>query len=102
MVFTVLTFAQLAHVLATKNTSLSLLTTGLFSNRLLLVAIALTVTLQLLVIYVPIFNPIFKTTPLNIGELAPCLTLSLVIIAAVEIEKWLVRRGLIYKSSISS
>ena len=44
-------------------------------------------------------NPIFKTEPLGIGELVLCLALSSVVFFAVEIEKWLVRRGWIYRTT---
>ncbi|MEJ2554364.1 MAG: cation transporting ATPase C-terminal domain-containing protein, partial [Gammaproteobacteria bacterium] len=70
-----------------------------WSNRPLLGAVVLTVLLQLAVLYVPVFNPIFKTAPLSLQELAICLILPLVVLFAVEIEKWLVRRGVLYVSS---
>ena len=67
------------------------------SNLPLLGAVALTFALQLATIYVPWLNPIFKTAPLTAGELAYCLAASSLIFAVVEVEKLLVRRGLIYK-----
>ncbi len=39
-----------------------------FSNKWLTIAIALSVGLQLLVVYVPLFNIIFKTVPLNLED----------------------------------
>ena len=47
-------------------------------------------------LYVPLFNVCFKTEPLTASELVACLALSAVVFLAVEIEKWLVRRGLLY------
>ncbi len=96
LVFTVLTFSQLAHVLVIRSTRESLFTLGVLTNPMLLLTILLTVGLQLLVIYAPFLNVIFHTTPLNAIELMVCFSLPLVVFGAVEAEKWLVRRDLIY------
>jgi Ca2+-transporting ATPase len=96
MVFTVLTFSQLAHVLAIRSESQSLFRIGLFSNTPLLGALVLTVLLQLAVIYVPALNVIFRTEPLTWLEVAVCFLLPLVVFVAVEIEKWLYRHGRLY------
>jgi len=96
MVFTVLTLSQMGHVLAIRSERLSLFKQGLFSNPYLLGAVTLTFLLQLATIYVPALNEIFHTQPLNASELAICLTLSSVVFFCVEIEKALVRRGLLY------
>ncbi len=96
MVFTVLTLSQLGHVLAIRYERDSLFTRGVFSNRMLIGAVVLTFALQMAVLYVPWLNPIFKTEPLGLGELVMCLGLSSVVFFAVEVEKWMVRRGWIY------
>jgi Ca2+-transporting ATPase len=96
MVFTVLTFSQLAHVLAIRSDSISLWHQGLFSNLPLLGAVTMTVVLHLLVVYLPVLNPIFNTQPLAFGEMAVCVLLALIVLLAVEIEKWLRRKNLIY------
>ena len=97
MVFTVLTLSQLGHVLAIRSERESLFSIGFGSNPLLLAAVAFTVLLQLATIYVPALNPIFKTEALSAAELALSLALSTVVFFAVEAEKWLIRRGLIYR-----
>jgi len=97
MVFTVLTLAQMFHVLAIRSERDSLLTLGLFSNRPLFGAILLTFALQLATIYIPALNPIFRTEPLTMGELGTCLALSSIMLVAVEAEKALIRRGLLYR-----
>lgn len=48
-------------------------------------------------IYLPWLNPIFKTAPLTAGELAFCLAMSSVVFVGVEIEKWMIRRGWLYR-----
>jgi Ca2+-transporting ATPase len=92
MVFTVLCLTQLGHVLAIRSEKQSLFTIGLFSNKYLLAAVALTFLLQMATIYVPFFNPIFKTVPLTVGELLFCIAWSSLVFIAVEIEKAIKRR----------
>ncbi len=87
MVFTTLTLGQMAHVLAIRSESDSLLTQGLRSNMPLLGAVALTFTLQMATIYVPFLHPIFKTQALTLPELAVCLGLAALVWVAVEVEK---------------
>ena len=97
MVFTVLTLSQMAHVLAIRSERESLFAQGLGSNRPLLGAVLLTFALQMAVLYVPWLQAIFRTEALAAGELLFCLLLSSLVFVAVEAEKWLVRRGLIYR-----
>ncbi len=96
MVFTVLTFSQMGHVLAIRSERESLLEQGLLSNQPLLGVVLVTVMLQLLTIYTPPLNVILKTAPLTVSELAISLALSGVVFFAVECEKAFVRRGLLY------
>ncbi len=98
MVFTVLCLSQLGHALAVRSENASLFTLGIGSNRPLAGAVALTVALQLAVIYFPAANTIFKTQPLSAKELMLCLVLSTSVFWAVEVEKWMIRRGWIYRS----
>ncbi len=92
MVFSVLCFSQMGHVLAIRSETESLFRQGLFSNMPLLGAFAFTLILQLATIYMPFLNPIFKTEPLSFPELAFTLALSSVVFLAVEIEKLIKRR----------
>ena len=96
MVFTVLTLSQMAHVMAIRSERESLLRQGLLSNLPLLGAVAVTFLLQMATIYLPFLNPIFSTEPLTMAELGFCLALSLVVFVVVEIEKALVRKGVLY------
>jgi len=98
VVFTILTFSQLVHATVIRSERDSIFTLGLRSNLPLLGAVILTVGLQLTITYVPIFQPIFKTTPLTAEELTVCLTVPFVVLVAVEIEKLLVRRGVLYRA----
>lgn len=93
MVFTVLTLSQMGNVLALRSERASFFRVGLWSNRPMVGAVALTFALQLATMYVPALNPIFKTEPLDTKELVFCLALSTVVFGAVEVEKWLIRQG---------
>ncbi|MDH5564386.1 MAG: calcium-translocating P-type ATPase, PMCA-type [Nitrospirota bacterium] len=92
MVFTVLTLSQLGNVLAMRSERESLFQQGLWSNPKLFGVVLFTVALQMATIYIPFLNQIFKTTPLTLNELVICIGLSMVVFAAVEIKKWIIRR----------
>lgn len=96
MVFTVLVFAQLFHSLAVRSDSESLFTLGLFSNPFLIIAITISVILQLALIYVPALNTLFRTQALPISDLGLCALIASLVFIAVELEKLLTRRKLIY------
>ena len=87
MVFTVLTLGQMAHVLAIRSETQPSWTLGFASNKPLLGAVLLSLGLQLATIYVPFFQPIFKTEPLSMAELGLCIGAAGVVWVAVEIEK---------------
>lgn len=95
MVFTVLTLSQMGNVLAVRSERASLFQLGMWTNRPMMGAVLLTFLLQMATIYVPALNPIFKTQPLDVDELILCLALSTIVFFSVEIEKWLIRRGVI-------
>lgn len=92
MVFTVLCLTQLGNSLAVRSEYNSLFHLGLLSNKALLGAVLICFGLQMLTIYVPFFNVIFKTQPLSLAELAICVGASSLVFFAVEIQKWIVRR----------
>jgi len=92
LVFTLLCFMQLGHVLAIRSERTSILSLGLGSNKPLLGAVLLTVLLQLAVLYVAPLNALFRTVPLTAAELAGCFAAGAAILGAVEIEKWWRRR----------
>ena len=99
MVFTVLTLTQLVHVMAIRSEKESLFSIGIFSNWPMLLAILVTFLLQMATIYVPALNPIFKTEALDAEELGICILISCVVLMAVEIEKWMMRKKWVYSDS---
>jgi Ca2+-transporting ATPase len=92
ILFTTLIFAQLGLALEVRAEKNSLIHIGLFSNPYMIGAIALTVVLQLLVIYVPFLQNIFNTDALIAAELLVAVGFSLLVMLAVEIYKWFLRR----------
>ncbi len=97
MTFTVLALSQMGHVLAVRSERESLFRMGIGTNPSLLAAVALTVVLQLGTIYLPAAAAVFRTQPLSGQELLLCLLLSTIVFVAVEGEKWLIRRGWLYR-----
>ncbi len=95
MVFFFLTIAQMGHALANRSHRESIFSIGFFGNRMLVIAIAVTVVLQLIAVYAPFFNQIFNTTPLTVEQLVICLVLSTIVFWGVELEKLLIRRGVL-------
>jgi Ca2+-transporting ATPase len=91
LVFTTVTYAQLAHVMAIRS-SQSLFRAGVASNPALLGAVILMALLQLAVIYVPGWRAVFGTVRLSGLQLTVCVLLSALVFVAVETEKWLQRR----------
>lgn len=92
MVFTVLSISQLGHVMAIRGERSFLWAQGLFTNLPLLITVVLTLFLQMLVIYLPAANEIFKTSPLSLYELAISIGAAALLFHAVELEKWIKRR----------
>ncbi len=88
MVFSVLAFSQLGHVMAIRSDRTFLFQQGLWSNKPLLMAVSGTMLLQLGVVYIPFLNEVFHTEPLNLKELAFVGGMALIVFHAVELEKW--------------
>ena len=65
MAFTTLVFSQLFHVFECKSERHNVFEVGIFSNIYLVVAVAISATMQLLVLYLPFFQSVFRTVPLS-------------------------------------
>lgn len=89
MVFTTLTFAQMGNALSIRSSDDLLVTIGVFSNRLMIGAVILTVILQMMLLYVPFFQRIFDVAPLSWLEILVCFVLSWILFSAVEGVKWM-------------
>jgi Ca2+-transporting ATPase len=92
IVFNVLCLCQMGHVLAIRSENQSFFNSGILSNKPLIGAVLLGLGLQLIVTFVPFFQPIFQTETLNIKEFIVVGVLSSLVFFAVEIEKLFSRR----------
>lgn len=65
MALTTLVFAQLFYVFECRSEQFSPFELGFFSNRFLIFAVICSVFMQLLILYLPFFQHVFKTVPLD-------------------------------------
>ena len=96
MVFTMLTFCQMAYALCVRKQYESLFSYSWFSNPILLAAVGATLILQMMIIYVPFFNLVFRTFPLRWEELAVCAAGAVAIIFITEVKKLVLRKRPIF------
>lgn len=92
MLFTVLTFFQMFHVLAIRLDRESLFTSTPMSNPMLYGAVGLTVLLQFALIYVPFLQGIFGTQALSLSEILIAIAVSSLILWVIEAQKLAARR----------
>jgi Ca2+-transporting ATPase len=93
MIFTTLTFGQMAAVLSLRSDSESFFRFGIRRNPALIGAVALTVVLQLAVTYVPFLQKLFKTIPLTTLDMLICVGTGIVMLLGIEVEKILFQRS---------
>lgn len=89
IVFTTITFTQMANVLAIRSERDPLMYVGLFSNKMLPGSVLLTATMQLIVIYIPFLQSTFQTRALSLWDLGLTVALSAVVFHVLEFEKLL-------------
>lgn len=91
MVFTVLCFAQMFHVLTIRAERTPFFKIPLMRNPILPMAVLLTFLLQIALIYLPVCNEWFHTHPLSLLEFLFCLSMAALVGCGVELEKLLTR-----------
>jgi Ca2+-transporting ATPase len=93
MIFTTLTFGQMAAVLSLRSDSESFFRFGIRRNPALIGAVALTVILQLAVTYVPFLQELFETTPLTATDMFICISAGVIMLLAIEVERMIFHRS---------
>ena len=89
--FTVLAMCQWFNVLNCQSATRSALRLGLLKNPWLLGGLAVSVALQVAVIYLPPMNTLFHTVPLPPATLIALLALTSLVLWAEELRKWVLR-----------
>jgi Ca2+-transporting ATPase len=92
VVFTTLALIQLGRVMSTRSFTDPVIALNISGNRVLAAMMALALVLQAVAVYLPAAQPFFHTASLPWTALALGAGLALVVLVAMEIEKWIRRR----------
>jgi len=84
---------QIANGLTCRTTRESLFKVGVFTNRYLLIGIAIEIILIFFIVYAPPLQHIFSTAPLYLNDWLILLPFAGLLLFADELRKWLVRRS---------
>lgn len=90
MAFTVLALSELVHVFNVRNNKESIFKTGILNNKLLILAIGVSATLVLAILFIPALRDIFSISVLpaeNIFEVIILVLLPLVIVEILKLFK---------------
>jgi Ca2+-transporting ATPase len=90
--FVVLSCSQLFHAFNCRNQTESLFKLGVFTNTKLLWAAGISFLLQMMVVYIPFFQTIFKTEPLMAFDWCMIIAISSLPLWAMEIIKAITKR----------
>jgi len=82
--FSVLVFSQLFHALDCRSEKESIWELGLFTNKFLLLAVAASITLQIMLHHFDLTNRIFKTQPLDTSDMILSVGISIMPLMIVE------------------
>ena len=92
MAFITLSLCELLRAFTVRSERLSLFQIGPFSNRYLVGAVALSIFLLLLTVFVPFLQPVFNTHALTWTEWQVVLGLALIPAVSEEVTKFFLRR----------
>lgn len=92
MTMVMLTVCQWINALSCRSITQSVFTRGIRSNKILSLILAIIIVGQLLILYVPFLQIIFKTTALTVAHWKVIIFFGILIFITEEIRKWYVRR----------
>ncbi len=92
MAFVTLSFSELLRAFSARSERLTIFQIGLTTNRMMVIAVAASLVLLLLVVYVPFLQPIFDTVPLGWAQWRIVGPLLLVPAVSAEITKIITQR----------
>jgi len=84
---------QIANVFASRTRFQSVFTIGLFSNRAILLGIAIELLILALIIWSPFANLIFNTSPLDLRYVLLSIPFAIFLLGIDELRKYLLRRN---------
>ena len=87
MAFVVLAFSELVHVFNIRNNKKSIFKTGIFSNKTLLLAIAVAAALMFVILFVPALRTVFSIIQLPMANIVEILILVFAPVIIVELMK---------------
>lgn len=82
-------FGEIFYLFNCRSLRYSMFRIGLFSNRWVLLGVALMVFLQLLFTYLPAMNSAFGSQPIDLMEWGIIISASSIVYCVIEFEKWL-------------
>ena len=91
MAFVTLSFSELLRAFTARSEHRSIFEIGILTNKAMFYAVASSLILLLVVIYIPYLQPIFGTVPLTWTQWQVVLPLLLVPSVAAELTKWMTR-----------
>ncbi|MEJ5961091.1 cation-translocating P-type ATPase [Pedobacter immunditicola] len=97
MVFTLLCFIQLGNAVSVRQTYNSMFKEGFSKNKGLFFIILITMALQLLLVYVPFLQPIFKTVSLDQTMITVILIATVIGVLGIELLKFFINKFYISK-----
>jgi len=102
MTFTCFVFFDMFNALGCRSQEKSVFEIGLFSNRMFLIAVTLSIVGQMMVIYFPPLQAVFQTEALTLNDILGLIALTSTVFMVSEFKKYIERssrsRGTSYQA----